>query len=119
MIISPRDYSYAAFTVHRMPIPLFGEIYNIINVLPLFKKDDPSVATNYRPVSLLSCVSKIMERIIFKHVYNYFIKNNLFYKYQAGFLHGHSTLYQLLETYHSIVKAIDDSSWPSSIFDVC
>lgn len=93
--------------------------WKIAHVLPLFKKDDPSVATNYRPVSLLSCVSKIMERIIFKHVYNYFIKNNLFYKYQAGFLPGHSTLYQLLETYHSIVKAIDDSSWPSSIFDVC
>lgn len=45
--------------------------WKIAHVLPLFKKDDPSVATNYRPVSLLSCVSKIMERIIFKHVYNY------------------------------------------------
>ena len=49
-----------------------------------------------------------MERIVFKHVYNYFHCNNLFYKYQAGFLPGHSTVYQLIETYHNIVKNIDE-----------
>ena len=76
--------------------------------IPLFKKDDPSVLTNYRPVTLLSCVSKIMERIIFKHVYYYFHCKGLFYQHQAGFLPGHSTAYQLLETYHSIVQNIDE-----------
>ena len=40
-----------------------------------------------------------MERIVFKHVYNYFHCNNLFYKYQAGFLPGHATV----ETYHNIL----------------
>lgn len=82
--------------------------WKLAHVIPLFKKDDPSVASNYRPVSLLSCVSKLLERIIFKHVYNFFHCNNLFYKYQAGFLPGHSTVYQLIVTYHNIVKSIDD-----------
>ena len=41
-------------------------------------------------------------------MYNFFHCNNLFYKYQAGFLPGHSTVYQLIETYHNIVKSIDD-----------
>lgn len=51
------------------------------------------------PVCLLSCVSKNMVGVIFKHVYNYFASNyNLFYRYQAGFLPSHSTVYQLLET---------------------
>lgn len=73
------------------------------HVLPLFKKEDPSLSCNYRPVSLLSCVSKIIERFVFKNVYNYFHSNNLFYKHQAGFYPV-----QLIETYHSIVKNIDE-----------
>jgi hypothetical protein len=48
------------------------------HVLPLFKKDDPSLPCNYRPVSLLSCVSKVMERIIFKHVYIFSTKITYF-----------------------------------------
>jgi hypothetical protein len=44
----------------------FPYSWKIAHVIPLFKKEDPSIACNYRLVSLLSCVSKIMERIIFK-----------------------------------------------------
>ena len=47
---------------------MFPSFWKIAHVIPLFKKDDPSLVSNYRPVSLLSCVSKIMERIIFKHL---------------------------------------------------
>ena len=49
-----------------------------------------------------------MERIIFKHLYNYFYENDLFFKYQAGFLPGHSTVYQLIDMYDHIVKAQDE-----------
>lgn len=95
---------------------IFPSFWKIAHVIPLFKKDDPSLVSNYRPVSLLSCVSKIMERIIFRHVYNYFHGNNLFYRYQAGFLPGHSTVYQLLETYHSIVQNIDEGKLCCMVF---
>ena len=95
---------------------MFPSFWKIAHVIPLFKKDDPSLVSNYRPVSLLSCVSKIMERIIFKHVYNYFYSNGLFYRYQAGFLPGHSTVYQLLETYHNIVQSIDEGKSCCMIF---
>ena len=67
---------------------------------------------NHISVSLLNCVSKIMER----HVCNYFHCNNLFYKYQAGFLPGHSTVYQLIVTYHSIVKNIDEGKSCCMVF---
>lgn len=46
----------------------FPKKWKLAHVIQLFKKDDPSVASNYRPVSLLSCVSKLLERIIFKRV---------------------------------------------------
>ena len=52
----------------------------------------------------------------FKHLHNFLYSNNLFYKYQAGFLPGHSTVYKLLETYHSIAKSIDDGNHCCMIF---
>lgn len=63
----------------------FPCFWKIAHVIPLFKKDDPSLVSNYKPVSLLCCISKIMSRIVLKHVYNYFHTINLFYRYQAGF----------------------------------
>jgi hypothetical protein len=95
---------------------MFQSSWKIAHVIPLFKKEDLFIASNYRPVSLLSCISKIMERIIFKYVYNYFHCNDLFYRYQAGFLPGHSTVYQLLETYHNIVQSIDDGKLCCMVF---
>ena len=43
----------------------FPNIWKEANVLPLFKKGDKTDINNYRPVSLLSCVGKLLERIIF------------------------------------------------------
>lgn len=58
-----------------------------------------------------------MERIVFKHLYNFFHENNLFYKYQlAGFLPGYSTVYQLIETYDCILKAIDEGKTTCVVF---
>jgi hypothetical protein len=49
-------------------------------------------------------------------MYIFFHDNNLFYKYQAGFLPGHSTVYQLIETYYNILKSIDDGKSCCMIF---
>ena len=89
-------------------VKVFPSFLEIAHVIPLFTKDDPYVVFNSRSISLLSCDSKIMERIIFKYVYNNFHCNGLFFQYQPGFLSGHSTVYQLLETYHNIVQNIDE-----------
>ena len=57
-----------------------------------------------------------MKQVVFKHVYNYFHCNNLFCKYQAGFLPGDFTCYQLIETYHSIIKNTDEGKSCCMIF---
>lgn len=85
----------------------------ITNALPLFKKDYPSEPSNYRPVSLLSCV--IMERIVFEHLYNFFMKKFIL-QIPGGFLTGHSTVYQLIETYDCILKAIDEGKTTCIVF---
>ena len=41
------------------------------NVTPVFKKDDLSNYQNYRPISLLSTVGKVLEKVFHKHTYNF------------------------------------------------
>ena len=60
----------------------------------MHKKEDKSDIENYRPVSLLSVISKILERIIFKRLYEHFEK--IFHKAQYGFRKNRSTIVQLL-----------------------
>ena len=63
----------------------FPSLWKLAHVMPIFKKEDKSNASNYRPISLISCVGKTFERIIIKHVYNHLISNSLIYQYQSGF----------------------------------
>ena len=78
---------------------IFPDKWKLGNLVPIFKKGEKSIPANYRPVSLLSNLGKIQERIIFKHLYNHLYSNNLLYKYQSGFRPGHSTTYQLIDIF--------------------
>jgi hypothetical protein len=57
---------------------VFPSDWKIAHVIPLFKNGDKSLPSNYRPISLLSCVSKVLEKIMFKHVFNHLLENKLF-----------------------------------------
>ena len=74
--------------------------------MPLFKKGEKSDASNYRPISLISCVGKSFERIVYKHIYIHITANSLSYKYQSGFLPGHSTVHHLIEFIHHTCLAL-------------
>ena len=89
---------------------VFPDIWKLGNLVPLFKKGDKSLAANYRPVSLLSNIGKIQERIVFKHIYNHFSSNNLLFKYQSGFRPGHSITFQLIDIFHHICQSYDEKT---------
>ena len=86
---------------------IFPDTWKQVNGIPILKKGDKSSPNNYRPVSLSSSVGKVMEKCIFKHMYNYFRDNDLIYKFQSGFLPGCSTTHHLVHLYHSISEAVD------------
>ena len=50
---------------------IFHNNWKITFIIPLFKKGDKSLPSIYRPVSLLSCVSKCIEKIAFKYIFNH------------------------------------------------
>ena len=92
------------------------KIWKEANVTPVFKKDDPSDYSNYRPISLLSTVGKVLERIIHKHTYNFFIANNVISSLQSGFVMGDSTVNQLADIYNTFCRALDNGLEVRAIF---
>ena len=71
------------------------------------KKGDKSDVTNYRPVSLISCISKTFERVRHKQLYSRLISDTLLYKYQSGFIPGHSTVHHLIELIYRTCLALE------------
>ena len=76
--------------------------------MPIFKKAENFITTNYRPVSLLSILAKVFEKIVFKYMFNHFRDHFLISIWQSGFLPGSSTITQLTEIYHQFCKAVSD-----------
>ena len=76
-------------------------------VIPVHKKESTNLVKNYRPINLLPIFGKIFERVIFKDLFNYFHKNELFTKCQSGFLPGDSCISQLLSIVHDINSSFD------------
>ena len=64
---------------------IFPECLKTAKVIPLFKKGDESLCSNYRPISLLSCFHKLFEKIIKEKLLDFLYRNNVLYKYQFGF----------------------------------
>ena len=52
------------FFNHILSIGKFSQLWKEANVTPLFKKGDRHIPNNYRPISLISCIGKVMERVI-------------------------------------------------------
>ena len=74
---------------------------------PLFKKGSKTEAKNYRPISLLPLISKIIEKVIHDQTINFLDKNKIIYKYQSGFRTNHSTNTCLSYLSNKVVKGFD------------
>ena len=75
---------------------------------PIHKDADSANPSNYRPISVLPVLSKVMEKMVFKQVYAYLSENNLLNKYQHGFRPGHSTQTALISLTDDIAKHVDE-----------
>ena len=83
----------------------FPQSWKYSKVLPLHKKDDKLDLKNYRPVSILSPVSKIVEKVVYEQIYEYFTRNNLFHPNLHGYRGNRSTQTALLQMYDRWVRA--------------
>ena len=88
------------------------DIYKLAIVRPLLKKDnlDINILNNYRPVSNLSFISKIIEKIVLIQILSHLKTNNLFEKFQSAYRQHHSTETALLKTMNDLLTFVDKNS---------
>ena len=86
----------------------FPNGWKLANVTPVFKKESPSNVSNYRPISLISVLGKVMERCVYKHIYNFLSQNNVLTNNQSGFSPGDSAVNQLLYMTNEFGRALDE-----------
>ena len=88
----------------------------ISRTVPIFKSDLPTKLTNYRPISCLPILSKIIEKIVSKCLTEYLSTNNLLYQHQYGFQPNKSTVHPLLHITDYISKAFNKDETVIAIF---
>lgn len=74
---------------------IFTDDWKKAKVYPIFKSDERNIPNNYRPISILPALSKIIERVMHTQLLEYFQAENLLTDSQSGFRPNHSTSVQL------------------------
>ena len=95
---------------------VFPETFKKSKIIPLYKKGDSSLLSNYRPISLLPTISKVFERIIYNQLYQYFSDNELLAEQQYGFCAQHSTEYAAIKLFDHISKEMDSGNTPTALY---
>jgi hypothetical protein len=95
-------------------------------VVPIFKSGDQLECDNYRPISLLNSISKVLEKIVAEKLIYHLTSNDLLYQHQYGFLPKKSTEHNLMHILNYVTSALNDGMYCIGIFldlkkafDVC
>jgi len=95
-------------------------------VIPIFKSGNTDDCDNYRPISLLSSLSKVLEKIVADNLVHHLLSNDLLYCNQFGFLPKRSTEHNLMKILNYVSEALNDGNFCIGVFldlkkafDVC
>lgn len=86
---------------------IFPKELKVAKIVPVYKKGDISKPENFRPISILPTISKLLEYLIADRISNFFEKNKFFTDYQHGYRKGRSVNTALDNTIQDILKALD------------
>ena len=95
---------------------VFPRQMKIANIVPIYKSGDNTLFNNYRPVSVLPLFSKILERIVYNRLIEFFNKHSVLYDYQFGFRKLYSTHMALITLIDKLSNALDEGSKVVGIF---
>ena len=95
---------------------IFPDKLKIEKVFPIYKSGKKYVLSNYRPIPVLPCFSKIIERIMYNRLYNDLNENEILNDKQFGFRVGHSTEYAILELIDQVSNAFGNNSFVLGVF---
>ena len=95
---------------------IFLDELKIASVTPIFKGGENWNLRNYRPLSVLACFSKILERIMYNCLYKYLTDNNILYKKQFGFQTEHSTEQAIIQLVDQINSNFEKDQYTLGVF---
>ena len=84
--------------------------------IPVFKGGDNTSCDNYRPISLLSSISKILEKIVACSLVSHLEDNNLLYEHQYGFLRNKTTVHSILQLTNRVAQDLNDKKYVIGVF---
>ena len=99
-----------------LTLKAFPDSWKQANVTAVHKKDDRCLPNNYRPISLLNCDGKLMERCVNKYISQYLKQHSIITEFQSGFQSGDSTINQLVYLYNEFSKALDENKEVRVVF---
>jgi len=95
---------------------LVPESLKLAKVIPVFKKGDQTEPGNYRPISLLTIIDKILEKLMCTRLCEFLQKYKILYEFQFGFRKHHFTVLALLEAIDKIYQYIDKHEFVVGIY---
>ena len=95
---------------------IFPDINKIAKVIPIHKKGPTNDVNNYRPISLLSTFSKIMEKLMAVRLNDFLQLHSIIYPNQFGFRAGCSTTHSLISIIETINKTIEQKKFGCGVF---
>ena len=98
------------------PSGVFPSILKIVNAIPVQKKESKLAFLNSRPITLLSNIDKIIEKIIHKRICKCLDKNSIIFSLHFGFRQCCSTLHALVSLAEAIMKALDSGNFSCGLF---
>ena len=111
-ILSPLTYIFNKV----LSMGVFPERLKFSEVKPLFKNGSKTELSNYRPISLFTVFSKIIEKIIYKRLYNYLLKYELLVNEQFGFKEKTSTDSAIYNLLNSVLLPLDKKHFVGGLF---
>ena len=94
----------------------FPSLLKTAKVVPVFKKGSKLDCCNYRQISVISNVEKILEKLMYKRVYNFLIENDIIYDLQFGFRQKFSAAPAFINLTENIRRALDERYIGRGIF---
>ena len=97
-------------------IGTFPDLMKIAKVLPLFKHGEKQIPDNYRPISLLPVISKVLEKIMYTQMVSHLEETNALYARQYGFRKNSSTCDVVTNLVGEILNAFEDNRMVLAVF---
>ena len=96
---------------NSMATGIIPKALKVAQITPIYKADDPMEFINYRPISILPVLSKILEKVVLKRLLDFLNKHDILNSSQFGFRKHHSTTLALIDLIDNISNSLDNKDY--------